>query len=618
MKRFSLAASLVAAGLIPPAPAAFPAEEAPVTQLIVQPSSFHAAHASHLDAAAMAPFIQAAGVVMEHVRPLPGQAQVLRLPHPMRPDEARAYAARLVAAGVARMAEPDLRVYPSLVPNDPRFPEQWHVHPLVTGLPYGQNNYGLNLPEAWDRVGRSINEVIVALIDTGLLPHADIDPGRILPGYDFISGLDTNGDGTEDDFFTANDGNGRDADPTDPGDWVSVADRRLHPECPLADSSWHGTFMAGMIAATTDNALGVAGIHGQARLLPLRVLGKCGGQLSDIIDALYWSVGLAVPNVPANPHPAQVINLSLGGGPGPCSVSLQQAIDAALARGATLVVASGNEAGNVAQRYPANCQGVIAVAATDQQGQQASYTNTGRLVTLSAPGGDRQVDGMILSTSNSGATAPVEDSYSYAAGTSMAAAHVSGVVALMYAVNPLLKADTVRAALRATATPFPSYGSPWDCTAERCGAGIVRADWAVLAAQGADFVPDALSFAAQDNVALGVTVTSQPVIIRGLSHATSISIQNGEYSLGCTPSFTRNPGEVEDGQSVCVRHTSAVTYSTSVTSTLTVGGVSANFTSTTQAMPTPVPATGGGGALGAWALLGLAGLALGRHIRARA
>ncbi|MEW5972521.1 MAG: S8 family peptidase [Pseudomonadota bacterium] len=614
MKRFPLAASLVAAGLIPLAQAAFPEQEAPVTQLIVQPSSFHAAHASRLDVAAMAPFVQAAGVVMEHVRPLPGQAQVLRLPHPMRPDEARAYATRLVESGVARMAEPDLRVYPSLAPNDPGYPNQWHDHPLVTGRPYGQNNYGLNLPAAWDGTTGS-GSVVVAVIDTGLLPHADIDAGRVLPGYDFISGLDTNGDGTEDDFFTANDGDGRDADPTDPGDWVSVADRRLHPECTLADSSWHGTFMAGMIAASTDNALGVAGIHGQARLLPLRVLGKCGGQLSDIIDALYWSVGLAVPNVPANPHPAQVINLSLGGGPGPCSVSLQQAIDAALARGATLVVASGNEAGDVAQSYPANCQGVIAVAATDQQGQQASYTNTGRLVTLSAPGGDRQVDGMILSTSNSGATAPLEDSYSHAAGTSMAAAHVSGVVALMYAVNPLLKADTVRAALRATATPFPSYGSPWDCTAERCGAGIVRADWAVLAAQGADFVPDALNFAAQDNVALGVTVTSQPVIIRGLSHATSISVQNGEYSLGCTQSFTRNPGEVSDGQSVCVRHTSAVTYGTSVTSTLTVGGVSANFTSTTQVAPAPT--SGGGGALGAWALLGLAGLALGRRIRTR-
>ncbi|MGD9708940.1 MAG: S8 family serine peptidase [Halothiobacillaceae bacterium] len=385
MKRFSLAASLVAAGLIPLAQAAFPAQEAPVTQLIVQPGSFHAAHASRLDAAAMAPFIQAAGVVMEHVRPLPGQAQVLRLPHPMRPDEARAYATRLVESGVARMAEPDLRVYPSLVPNDPGYPNQWHYHPLVTGRSHGQNNYGLNLPAAWDGTTGS-GSVVVAVIDTGVLPHADIDTGRILPGYDFISGLDTNGDGTEDDFFTANDGNGRDADPTDPGDWVSADDRKLHPECEVADSSWHGTHIAGTIGASTDNATGVAGIDWRARLLPVRVLGKCGGLLSDIVDALYWSAGLPVANVPANPNAARVLNLSLSGA-GPCPLSLQGAFSAIHAAGATVVVAAGNNAGSAGSYFPGNCSGVITVAATDRQGQRASYTNTGSVVTLSAPGG---------------------------------------------------------------------------------------------------------------------------------------------------------------------------------------------------------------------------------------
>lgn len=615
MKRFPFVASLVAAAVIPLAQAALPEQEAPVTQLIVQPSSFHAAHASRLDAAAMAPFIQAAGVVMEHVRPLPGQAQVLRLPHPMRPDEARAYATRLVASGVARMAEPDLRVYPSLVPNDPRFPEQWHDRPLVTGRPYGHNNYGLNLPAAWDGTTGS-GSVVVAVIDTGLLPHADIDTKRILPGYDFISGLDTNGDGTEDDFFTANDGNGRDADPTDPGDWVSADDRKLHPECKVADSSWHGTHIVGTIGASTDNATGVAGIDWQARLLPVRVLGKCGGQLSDIIDALYWSVGLAVPNVPANPYPAQVINLSLGGGPGPCSVSLQQAIDAVRARGATLVVASGNEARDVAQSYPANCQGVIAVAATDQQGQRASYTNTGRMVTLSAPGGDPAVDTGILSLSNSGTTVPGADGYASAFGTSMATAQVSGVVALMYAVNPLLKADTVRDALRATATPFPQYGDAYDCAPATCGAGIARADWALLAAQGVDFVPDTFSIPPRNDVPLATAVTSESIVIRGLGHATPISVQNGEYSLGCTQSFTRNPGEVSDGQSVCVRHTSATTYDTATATTLTVGGVSSTFISTTKAEPgsgEAEPASGGGGAAGLLSLLGLVGLAAWRR-----
>ncbi|MFZ5537737.1 MAG: S8 family peptidase [Pseudomonadota bacterium] len=612
MKTYPFTLALLAAGVGSLAQAAAPMAEPMVTQLIVQPASFHVAHAARLDAAGLAPFIQAAGVVMEHARPLPGQAQVLRLPYPMRPDEARSLAARLVESGVARMAEPDVRVYPSLVPNDPGYPSQWHVRSLVTGQPYGQNNYGLNLPPAWDATVGSPS-VVVAVLDTGLLPHADIDAGRILPGYDFISGLDTNGDGTEDDFFYANDGNGRDADPTDPGDWISADDRKLHPECELSDSSWHGTHIAGTIGAATDNAKGVAGIDWRARLLPVRVLGKCGGLLSDIVDAMYWSAGLPVPKVPANPNAARVLNLSLSG-PGACPQSLQQAFNAVTATGATVVVAAGNNAGSAGSYFPGNCSGVISVGATDRQGQRASYSNTGLAVTVSAPGGDPDVDTGILSTANSGKTVPASDSYVAMAGTSMAAAQVSGVVALMQVVSPGLNPGAVRDALRVTATPFPQYGTSKDCSIATCGAGIVRADWALLAAQGVDFVPDSFSIPPRSDVPLATAVTSEPIVIRGLGHATPISVQNGEYSLGCTQSFTRNPGEVSDGQSVCVRHTSAVAYSTSVTSTLTVGGVSANFTSTTQAAPAPT--SGGGGALGAWALLGLAGLALGRRMRA--
>jgi serine protease len=616
MKIYQLTLALLAAGVGSLGQAAAPMTEAMVTQLIVQPASFHAAHAARLDAAGLAPFIQAAGVVMAHARPLPGQAQVLRLPYPMRLDEAQSLAARLVESGVARMAEPDVRVYPSLVPNDPSFLNQWYARALVTGRPYGQNNYGLNLPPAWDATLGSPS-VVVAVLDTGLLAHADIDAGRILPGYDFISGLDTNGDGTEDDFFYANDGNGRDADPSDPGDWVDAADRKLHPECELSNSSWHGTHIAGIIGAATNNALGVAGTDWRACLLPVRVLGKCGGLLSDIVDAMYWSAGLTVPGTPANPNAARVLNLSLSG-PGACPQSLQQALNAVTATGATVVVAAGNNAGSASSYFPGNCSGVISVGATDQQGQRASYSNTGLAVTVSAPGGDPDVDTGILSTANSGKTVPASDSYVAMAGTSMAAAQVSGVVALMQAVRPGLNPAAVRDALRATATPFPHYGTSRDCSTATCGAGIVRADWALLAAQGVDFVPDTFSIPPRNDVPLASAVTSEPIVMRGLGHATSISVQHGEYSLGCTQSFTRNPGEVSDGQSVCVRHTSAATYSTSVTSILTVGGVSANFTSTTQAMPTSTPTSGGGGALGAWALFGLAGLALGRRIRTRA
>ncbi|MEW6728998.1 MAG: S8 family peptidase [Pseudomonadota bacterium] len=602
MKTYPLTLALLAAGVGPLAQAAAPMAEPMVSQLIVQPANFHAAHAARLDAAGLAPFIQAAGVVMEHARPLPGQAQVLRLPHPMRPDEARSLAARLVESGVARMAEPDVRVYPSLVPNDPLFPRQWHLALLRTGRPYGQNIYSLNLPIAWDRTTGE-RRTAVAIIDTGLVPHSDIGGGgRILPGYDFIA-----------DPFNANDGDGRDADPTDPGDWISADDRKLHPECELSDSSWHGTHIAGIIGASTNNALGVAGIDWSARLLPVRVLGKCGGLLSDIIDGIYWAAGLPVANVPANTNAARVLNLSLSGS-GVCPQSLQNALTAVQATGSIVVAAASNNGGSAAGYFPGNCSGVITVAATDSQGQRASYSSTGNVVSLSAPGGDKEVDSGILSTYNSGKTHPAGESYEPLYGTSMAAAQVSGGVALMLAVNPDLRVEQILTALRATATPFPQYGTSKDCSTATCGAGIVRADWALLAAQGVDFVPDSFSIPPRSDVPLATAVTSEPIVIRGLGHATPISVQNGEYSLGCTQSFTRNPGEVSDGQSVCVRHTSAVTYSTSVTSTLTVGGVSANFTSTTQAAPAPT--SGGGGALGAWALLGLAGLALGRRMRA--
>jgi MYXO-CTERM domain-containing protein len=191
----------------------------------------------------------------------------------------------------------------------------------------------------------------------------------------------------------------------------------------------------------------------------------------------------------------------------------------------------------------------------------------------------------------------------------MAAAHVSGLVSLMYALNPGLTSAEARDALRTTATPFPQYGDGYDCTLATCGAGIARADWALLAAQGVDFVPDTFSIPPRNDVPLATAVTSEPIVIRGLGHATPISVQNGEYSLGCTQSFTRNPGEVSDGQSVCVRHTSATTYDTATATTLTVGGVSGTFTSTTEAEP----ASGGGGAAGLLSLLGLVGLAAWRR-----
>ena len=478
-----LTSAAVAAAALALAPSAMAQPGGMVTQLIVKPSEFHAAHASRLSPAAMAPFVQSAGIGLEHVRSLGMQAQLMRLPQAMTVDEARAYAARLVSDGVAVAAGPDVRVFPAQVPNDPGYLNQWHFDTLVTGQPLGQNNYGLNLPAAWDLTTGS-SQVVVALIDTGIRPHIDIDTdisdtvGRAVPGYDFIS-----------DVPTANDGDGWDADPRDPGDWVTLDDTNTtdFAGCLVDDSSWHGTHLAGLLGASTNNGAGVAAIDWNARLQPVRVLGKCGGITSDVIDGMRWAAGLSVPNAPVNLTPARVLNMSFNGS-GVCSSvpGLQDAINDVRAQGAVLIVAAGNEGGTASNYFPGNCSGVINVTATDRQGRLPSYSNTGSVVTIAAPGGDDidQYAGAIYSTLNTGTTVPAADTYAWVAGTSMATAHVSGVVSLMLAVKPDLSPDAVRDILRQTATPFPSYSG---CTTSTCGAGIVRADTAVQAAGG--YVP---------------------------------------------------------------------------------------------------------------------------------
>jgi len=276
------------------------ASERMVTQLIVQPAEFHLAHARVLNAGEVVRFSQAAQLDLQHARAMSGQAQVLRLPKAMTHSEAEAVVARLQASGLVRFAQIDRRVYPRMAPSDPRYNEQWNYQSLITGKVYGENNYGLNLPGAWD-ITTGSPAVVVAILDTGLLPHQDIDSnildglGRVVGGYDFIT-----------DPAIANDGDGRDANPTDPGDWVEK-DNKLCGDGAFYPSSWHGTHVAGTVGALTNNAIGVSGVAWQVSLLPVRVLGTCGGSFSDILDAMRWSVGLQVPGVPDNLHPARIL-----------------------------------------------------------------------------------------------------------------------------------------------------------------------------------------------------------------------------------------------------------------------------------------------------------------------
>jgi serine protease len=239
--------------------------------------------------------------------------------------------------------------------------------------------------------------------------------------------------------------------------------------------------------------------------LPVRVIGKCKGFSSDIIDGMRWAAGLAVEGVPRNPHPAQVLNLSLGApvsgisfaGSGLCPQSYQEAIDEIITSGTVIVTSAGNRSGDAALSAPGNCRGVITVAATIRGGSKASYSDSGRVVDISAPGGQRLTrddPSGILSTLNTGTTVPEDDAFGYYIGTSQAAPHVSGVVSLMLSVDPELTPVQVREALIRSARPFPAGAG---CDNFICGAGIVDAEAAVraamLASQNIDYFPFAVN-----------------------------------------------------------------------------------------------------------------------------
>ncbi|QJE00163.1 S8 family serine peptidase [Massilia forsythiae] len=377
-------------------------------------------------------------------------ARIFKLSRKTSLSEAAQVAAELMARdSTVEYAEPDRMMHPLLTPNDSRYTEQWDFYE-TTG--------GMRVPAAWDKAtGTGIR---VAVIDTGYRPHADLN-GQIVAGYDFIS-----------DTAVSNDGNGRDSDAQDPGDWTAAG------ECgagqPASNSSWHGTHVAGTIAALTNNGSGVAGIAYGAKIVPVRVLGKCGGYTSDIADGIIWASGGTVSGVTKIASRAQVINMSLGGS-GRCDTTTQNAINSARSRGTVVVVAAGNEAQNASNSNPANCSGVITVAATNRAGGRASYSNYGTIVDVAAPGGDSGTGGGILSTLNAGTKGPGADSYASYMGTSMATPHVAAVVALMLSKNPNLTPDQVETKLKSSARAFPA-----SCSG--CGVGIVDASAAVTAA----------------------------------------------------------------------------------------------------------------------------------------
>lgn len=460
-----------------------------------------------------------------------------------------------------------LRIFDK-TPNDPRYPEQWHY--FSNGTVAGQSPGGINLPKAWDASTGSA-AVVVAVIDTGILPnHPDIQGSpNVVPGYDMIS-----------DASIGNDGGGRDSDPTDPGDAAAAGE--CYPGSPALPDSWHGTHVAGTIGAGhTNNGIGVAGINWNVKVQAVRVLGKCGGTTADINDGIRWAAGLSVPGVPANPTPAKVINMSLGTPPGnPCSMSpsTQSAINDAVAMGATVVVAAGNDATDASQVFPASCNNVITVAAGDARGYLATrYSNYGSTVEIMAPGGDvrrddngdGRPDGVLsLVHSNAG-------TYAFYNGTSMAAPHVAGVAALILAQQPSLVPSQVLANLQATAMPRTAAQCP-----QPCGAGLLSA-----VAPGAPPPPPP-----PPSLAVSLRIDSSDLQTGESTTARAIVTQNGAPVAGKSVAFnTGNAAVASVAPAAAVTDTNGLAQTTVKGESKGDTTLSATANGTTANAPVRVP-----------------------------
>jgi serine protease len=383
-------------------------------------------------------------LVASHLRRMSLGADVVATSQKLGAAEAETLMRQIAANPNVEYVQIDRIMKHTLTPNDTNYSQQWG---------YTDADAGIRANQAWDVSNGS--GIIVAVIDTGYVAHSDL-AANIVAGYDFI--IDT---------AVSADGNGRDSNPADPGDAYGGQ-----------PSSWHGTHVAGTVAAVTNNAKGVAGTAWGAKVMPVRALGKGGGYTSDIADAIIWSSGGTVSGVPtlSAANAADVINMSLGGS-GACDTATQNAINGAVSRGVTVVVAAGNDNANASGFSPASCNNVVNVASVTSASARSSFSNYGTLIDVSAPGSG------ILSTLNTGTAGPGTESYASYNGTSMAAPHVAGAVALVQSRRlalglPMYTPAQVEAQLKATA-----YALAGACSGG-CGAGIINAKALVDAAGG--------------------------------------------------------------------------------------------------------------------------------------
>ena len=518
-------------------------------------------------------------------------------------------AQRLAQESDVEYAVPDQVLRLHAAPNDPLYPSgvggagpaagQWYLR-----APGGGVASSLDIEPAWN-VTQGSPSVVVAVVDTGVrFDHPDLlsvaASGKLLPGYDMIS-----------DPARSIDGDGRDPDPSDPGNWVTAAEvnqvggmfyhcTTLDPSTGryvAMDSLWHGTQVSSLIAAITNNGIGMAGVGPNLQVLPVRALGKCGeGLESDIIAAMRWAAGLMVPGVPANPTPARVINLSLGDNR-ICDPAFADAVNEIVAAGVVIVASAGNASGH-AVATPANCNGVIAVAGLRHVGTKVGFSSLGPEVAISAPGGNCVNTAVgspclypILAATDTGTTIPAgpayTDSFNFSIGTSYSAPLVSGVVALVLSVQPALTPQQVRVLLQSTARVFPTAatnpgvaqctapqydvaGNPVDqaeciCTIDTCGAGILDAGAAVgAAAAGAaaasvqadglwwNFPPESesgwgINFTQQGNVIFATWFTYDPtgkawwLSMTATKTGTSPDTYTGQWIATSGPAFSAIP-----------------------------------------------------------------------------
>jgi serine protease len=485
---------------------------------------------AHTTAADVSSLATRAGISMVRSRQVTPSLHVMFLKKTIYGADVANTLQKLRADPAVEFADIDQRRYPLSLPDDPLFVAssgatgQWFLQtPTTTGCDpvIGCDLAATDAVSAWG-ITTGTAATIIADIDTGVrFDHPDLlraglgSGGRLLPGYDFVGpDEDSNGNslGT---YLIANDGDGWDPDPSDPGDWINSSDQtnKQFPSsnCPQQSSSWHGTRVVGIFGAITNNNVGIAGMSWGSWVLPVRALGKCGGYDSDIIAGIEWAAGLSVSDsattVPNNPYPANIINLSLGGS-GSCPSAYRIALNEVTSMGVLVVVSAGNASGSV--ETPANCSasvpGVIAVAGLRNAGTKVGYSSFGPEVGVSAPAGNcinstglclRSID----TTTNLGTTVPGDNSYTNQTntnlGTSFSAPIVSGIAALMRSVNGNLTPAQLVARLETSATPFPANTTnlpvcpnlATDGTDEcscppsgECGTGMVNASSAVTAA----------------------------------------------------------------------------------------------------------------------------------------